>query len=468
VDAPVTPGHKSAPVVAQAAGGGFFGWLKSLIGMSDAPEAPAAADKKATAPARADGRPGERREGGRDGRREGGRGPRSGSGRTGQGERREGGPREGREDTREPRGEGRADNRGLAADGTRPERRGAERQRRGNRPESDSRNGTTGGGESTSQALNAQGQDRNARPAQDGDMSANPADGRGNRNPRGERRERGERSDRPDRTDHADRSDRAGGAAERRNARSSRSDESQTEDNAAVAPLTDAAMLADGGVLAGEQAASEARSNMNGARDDRAERGERSERRSRDRYGRDRRPRADRSELTEAQSLEQAPEQGGGAPLNLTSAGETQPNAAQVAATEGLTGAAPDAGAPLVALAAPLVTASTNASPKVLVQQTHSLPKVQSFVLPTEALDQIASGSGLQWVQSDAAKVSEAQARIADELAHAPAHIPRERSAAVVISTEPLVLVETRKSLSDVQVQLFGTDTTGTQPNANA
>ena len=84
------------------------------------------------------------------------------------------------------------------------------------------------------------------------------------------------------------------------------------------------------------------------------------------------------------------------------------------------------------------------------------LPKVQDYVLPTDTLVQVASGSGLQWVQSRAEKVAAAQARIAAELAQQAPRVPRERPAPVVISSEPLVLVETRKDLAQVQAQLFG------------
>ena len=74
------------------------------------------------------------------------------------------------------------------------------------------------------------------------------------------------------------------------------------------------------------------------------------------------------------------------------------------------------------------------------------MPKVESFVLPTEQMHAIAQNVGLQWVTSDADKVAAVQAAIAAE--PRPVHVPRERPAAVVLDDGPLVLVETRRDLS--------------------
>lgn len=75
-----------------------------------------------------------------------------------------------------------------------------------------------------------------------------------------------------------------------------------------------------------------------------------------------------------------------------------------------------------------------------------ALPKVQSYELPLQDLAQVAQGSGLQWINSDAAKIAEAQAAIAAEAK--PAHIPRERPPKAVSSEAPLVLVETQRDLA--------------------
>ena len=74
-----------------------------------------------------------------------------------------------------------------------------------------------------------------------------------------------------------------------------------------------------------------------------------------------------------------------------------------------------------------------------------SLPKVQSYALPLDELAQVAQSSGLQWVNSDAAKIAEAKAAIAAEVK--PVHVPRERPPLVVADEGPLVLVETRRDL---------------------
>jgi ribonuclease E len=73
---------------------------------------------------------------------------------------------------------------------------------------------------------------------------------------------------------------------------------------------------------------------------------------------------------------------------------------------------------------------------------------VPHFELPTQELEQLAGGAGLQWVQSDADKVRTVQQAIAAE--PAPAHVPRERRAVTLPDDGPLVLVETRKDLSQL------------------
>jgi len=56
----------------------------------------------------------------------------------------------------------------------------------------------------------------------------------------------------------------------------------------------------------------------------------------------------------------------------------------------------------------------------------------------------------LQWVNSDAEKIAAAQAAIAAE--PKPVHVPREPKPPVVIDEGPLILVETRKDLSQVKL----------------
>jgi ribonuclease E len=78
------------------------------------------------------------------------------------------------------------------------------------------------------------------------------------------------------------------------------------------------------------------------------------------------------------------------------------------------------------------------------------MPKVQSYALPMDALIQVAESSGLQWVNSDPAKIAQVQAAIAAE--PKAVHVPRERPPVVVLDEGPLVLVETRKDLSEMKL----------------
>jgi ribonuclease E len=78
------------------------------------------------------------------------------------------------------------------------------------------------------------------------------------------------------------------------------------------------------------------------------------------------------------------------------------------------------------------------------------MPKVEGYSLPTAALVEVATGSGLQWVNSDADKIAAVQAAIAAE--PKPVHVPRERPAPVVLDEGPLVLVETRRDLRDMKL----------------
>jgi ribonuclease E len=77
-------------------------------------------------------------------------------------------------------------------------------------------------------------------------------------------------------------------------------------------------------------------------------------------------------------------------------------------------------------------------------------PKVERFVLPTDDLLSVAQGAGLEWVNSDAEKIRAAQEAIANE--PQPIHVPRERKPLPVVDEGPLVLVETRKDLTQFKL----------------
>jgi ribonuclease E len=102
--------------------------------------------------------------------------------------------------------------------------------------------------------------------------------------------------------------------------------------------------------------------------------------------------------------------------------------------------ALPSRAAPPVAVEMPAAATPAQA-PRIV-------PPVPQFELPTHALEQLADEAGLQWVQSDADKVRSVQQAIADEPPQA--HVPRERKPAVLADDGPLVLVETRKDLSQL------------------
>jgi ribonuclease E len=150
--------------------------------------------------------------------------------------------------------------------------------------------------------------------------------------------------------------------------------------------------------------------------------GERRERRSRDRYGRDRRERG--GERTDRNSENGSQEQLG---FDDQSAGESS-RRGHGAGTSG------DA-----------QTSHTNSATTNAPTARAGMPKIQTFTLSLPELQAIAQSSGLEWVNSDAARIAAVQAAIAAE--PKPLHVPRERPAPVVLDEGPLVLVETRKEL---------------------
>ena len=225
--------------------------------------------------------------------------------------------------------------------------------------------------------------------------------------------------------------------------------------------------------------------------------GERRERRSRDRYGRDRRDargdaRGDAREGGEPRQ-DQAPPSDSAAVDNAAASAATAYNDSPAEASEAAprtrsyfdrsSAAAPapaesvagDSSAPVAATPAPVVseavapaaptpvpaapgapaapTATPTTAPAAAAAATAApagLPRVQSYELPLPQLQAIASGSGLEWVNSDADKVAAVQAVIAAE--PRPVHVPRERPPAVVIDEGPLVLVETRRDLAEMKL----------------
>ena len=77
-------------------------------------------------------------------------------------------------------------------------------------------------------------------------------------------------------------------------------------------------------------------------------------------------------------------------------------------------------------------------------------PAAADYVLPMDALVAVADGAGLQWVNSDAEKIRAAHEAMA--AMPKPIHVPREIVKPVAVDEGPLVLVETRKDLSQVRL----------------
>jgi len=182
------------------------------------------------------------------------------------------------------------------------------------------------------------------------------------------------------------------------------------------------------------------------------------ERRSRDRYGRDRRDRAPRDATRDPGTDDAA------MPAGMEASAEAPDAPAPVrsyftVAAESVAAAIPQTPVPSP-MAAPVTTASLppqtrpaehvaplSASPAP-VAAPRGLPPVQTYTLAMEELHRIARASGLEWVNSDAAKVAMAQAAIAAQ--PQPVRVPREPRPVVQVDDGPLVLVETRRDLRDV------------------
>jgi len=105
--------------------------------------------------------------------------------------------------------------------------------------------------------------------------------------------------------------------------------------------------------------------------------------------------------------------------------------------------------APVAAAAAPAPVAPM---PVAVVAQA-------PFVLPTEQLQSVAESAGLQWVNSDADKIRAVQEAMARE--PKPAHVPREPKPLAASDEGPLVLVETRKDLSQIKLPFESASTPG-------
>ncbi|MFO6420186.1 Rne/Rng family ribonuclease [Hylemonella sp. W303a] len=386
--------HKTTKPASGDAEGGFFGWIKRLFGGAET--------KPATSRAHGDKKDA-RREGGRDG---------------GRGGRREDG--QGRRE--DARGEGRQ--RGNANGGANANSGGRGRQEpqaRGERGEQRAERSERGEGQARNEARNGtsseQRQDRAPRNGNGETRGRQENRGEQVRNGRGERAERPERAERGERQERTERAERTEGGEQPRRERQERPRRGEQDVRAPQEVLEAGQALA---------VAPDAVETPTTGTDDATQGGSGQaprERRSRDRYGRDRR------------------ERNGGQNRSGESQGEPATTEDRAQATAPAPALAPSAANPESQAAA--VPQTKNASGT-------RLPRVQAYKLPVGALNEMASTAGLQWVNSDADKVAAVQAAIAAE--PRPVHVPRERPAPVVLDEGPLILVETRKDLSELKL----------------
>ena len=172
--------------------------------------------------------------------------------------------------------------------------------------------------------------------------------------------------------------------------------------------------------------------------------------RGRDRFRRERRPEGDAAaaEGNEAASGEGSAGTARDADLAETVEQPTRGLGAEEApaASEAVAMAALEPEKPQAGLSAGSVATGPAATAEAAPQR----PAAEPYVLPLAQLHQIAEGAGLQWVNSDAEKIAAVQAAIAAQ--PKPVHVPRERKPVVVVDEGPLVLVETRKDLSQMKL----------------
>ena len=482
VSAPVL--GASAPAVA---GGGFFSWVKKIFGGESA-----SAQVAAALPIPVGIKPADTRDGRGDQEGRGGRGDQEGRGGRG-----------GRGGRDSKRGEGRGDRptetRGESrAEGNRGEGRGRRPDRNGDRPAGENPLRTEG-------SAAAPHDERNPRPPRDdnrGEIRTERAS-EGARGERGTERSDGRRGSRGEREPQrpASLAESAAGepqravAAEafvdtlpgadapdageaqgerqggrRRNRRGGRGGRDRdeavavgAEGGAEVVPTVAGnatpAATATTSTTEPDETASQAGGDVEAARAEGDEPGETRRRgRGRDRNRRERNPEA----ITNTQAAEPQGLTQGGA-LAVAAFHETEPSeqVPTTSPTESPFDTSRDGSPRAVAAAAyvqpveapaSLVAASPSvvASRHVAVVAPAVAPATAPFVLPLDSLQAVAESAGLQWINSDREKIDAAQAAMASELA--PVRVQRDRKPATAIDTGPLVLVETRKDLSQIKL----------------
>jgi ribonuclease E len=418
VVAPPPPAPAPAPVVAAPAPKGFFSRLFSFFSGGDTAAPAPAPVVEAPAPAAATTGDKPKREGGRDGRRDGRRGDRGERGE--RGERGQGGRRDGK-----------------------PQEARGERAERGDRPERGDRKPRTEGGDKPEQQQRAE---------------------------RGERQERGERGERGERRPRGERQDKAPVEAALPVAAPLTDEQAALHDAppAFVDSQAEAGLPPTGDTPAGEERQGRGRRRRRGGRDRGDEQATNVEgsvdasaevpaeaaspvETSADTV--DAAPAAEGDDTGEGQARESRRRGGRNRNRNRREEaavdGQEAPAAEQAAAPvqgsliETAMASADLAPAPVAVVAPPPPAPEPTPAPA-------PAPVVEAFQLPMGELQAIAERAGLQWVNSDADKIAAAQAAIAAE--PAPAPLGREPAPVVIVDEGPLVLVETRKDLSQVKL----------------
>ena len=395
--------EKAAAAATAPSTGGFFAWIKSLLGLGDTK----AADDKAAASETQK------------------RGERNGRGRQSDRPARDGEAKRNTRGGRNRNGSGR--NADAAGEERAPRAERTERsEAKGERSERNGRGRRNGRNE----------QSRDDATATDIDVIASADSETTEAKPRNPRRERGERGGRRNGAANA----RSEGSTENN---ADQSADGRSENNESIvtasaaneapsysyfdrAAKTNSDQAAD---VTADQAMGADVSSTDGVTADTEndERQLREPRRSRDRYGRDRRRRQDDSEgATETGSAD--------------SAETVEPTSAVASISVSAT--------PIEVTPEPV--AATSAPAAVGEATVGGMPRVQPYQLSVSDLEAVASQSGLIWVNSDAEKIAKVQAAIAAE--PAPIHVPRERVPTAVVDHGPLILVETKRDLSQMQM----------------
>ena len=349
--AKAVPAGRAPSKVPATASTGFFGWIKNLLGLDDAP-APKTPERK-----RADGKDA-RTDGRADGRRDGGRGRNGG---------------------RNANREGRGGERSERVEGARSEARPAE----GREPRRNDRN--------------AEGRDK--REPREGREPREPREGRDNN-----RRRETARESAPDSSLNAPvdapNANEALASADGRRERRGRGE--RAAPRRADTPATNLAL---------DNETSAAPTNEDGKVEGDGNPRNR-ERRSRDRYGRDRRDRATREEGTDNADVS-APAETTDIIVSATSVSEEAPTRSYFdMATNAASPAAPAAEQTPAAAVAP--TPKTMSAHNASAGSTARMPKIAAYTLSIDDMMGVAQAAGLQWVLSDADKVRQAQIAIAN------------------------------------------------------